>query len=113
MQTFVKLMFATLLAMAPLTLVAHSNHASFDPITQEQAEEAANNIVKNLVTTKQLPESWKTAKQQPITQRDTKHGTVWVVVFKNDNEKDESKQTLHVFVDEFGNPVSANHTGEL
>lgn len=113
MKSLIQLAFITLMAIMPVSLMAHSNHVSFDPVTAQQAEAVAEKTVHNLVTNKQLAESWKTSKKQPVTQRETRYGKVWVIVFKNDNVKEEDKRTLHVFVDEFGNPISANHEGEI
>jgi len=36
-----------------------------------------------------------------------------VVEYTNPKAADENKAKLFVFVDEFGNPVGANHTGKL
>ncbi|WP_290580058.1 DUF6488 family protein [Ketobacter sp.] len=113
MKNLVQCIVIALMAMMPVQLMAHANHASFDPVTAEQAEAVAEKTVHNLVSSKQLAESWKSSKKQPVTQRETRYGKVWVVVFTNDSEKAEDKRTLHVFVDEFGNPISANHEGKI
>ena len=113
MKRLIQLAFITLMAVMPVSLMAHSNHASFDPVTAEQAEAVAEKTVQSLVNNKQLADSWKTSKKQPIAQKETRYGKVWVVVFTNENEKGEAKRTLHVFIDEFGNPISANHEGKI
>lgn len=113
MKRLIQIAFMTLMALMPVQLMAHSNHASFDPVTAEQAEAVADKTVQNLVNSKQLAESWKTSSKKPATQRESRYGKVWVVVFKNDNVKEEDKRNLHVFIDEFGNPISANHEGKI
>lgn len=113
MKRLIQLAFIALMAVMPVHLMAHSNHASFDPITEEQAVTIADKVVQGLITSKQLAESWKTAKKQPVTQKETHYGKVWVIAFKNDTVKEEDKRTLHVFLDEFGNPISANHEGAI
>jgi len=113
MKKLIQIVLAGFLAITPMMLLAHSNHAPIEPVTAEQASNIAGDVVQNLVRNKKLADSWKAAKPTPATRRDTQYGPVWVVTFKNAEEVDESKMSLYVFVDEFGSPVTANHEGKL
>ena len=101
--------------MAALTgpVGAHSNHTSMEPVTQAEASTKAGAVVQNLVTNQKLDNSWKQAKAQRVTEHQTPDGTLWDVQYQNPQEKDAAKQTLHVFIDEMGNVVTANHDGKL
>ncbi len=113
MKLMIQFVLAGLLAIMPMTSFAHSNHAPVEPVTAEQASNIAGGVVQNLVLNKKLGDSWKSVKPTPATRRDTQYGPVWVVVFKNAEETDRSKQSLSVFVDEFGSPITANHEDKL
>lgn len=113
MKKMIQFVLAGILAIIPMMSLAHSNHAPVEPVSAEQASNIAGGVVQNLVRNKKLADSWKAVKPTPATQRDTQYGPVWVVTFKNAEEADESKQSLYVFIDEFGSPVTANHEGKL
>lgn len=113
MNIIFKLMLAVALMLSPLKLMAHADHGSFETIDGVQAARVAGEVVKSLVADKKLPDSWKNAKPSAATSRETKYGPVWVVNFQNPEEKEASKKSLYVFLDEFGNPVAANHEGKL
>jgi len=56
---------------------------------------------------------WQGVEAGSSQQRSTSAGNLWVVEYANPQAADENKAKLFVFVDEFGKPVGANHTGEL
>lgn len=113
MKIIFKLMFAATLLLSPLKLMAHANHESFETIDGMQATRVANEVVQSLVADKKLADNWKNAKPSAAKTQNTKYGPVWVVDFQNPEEKDASKKILYIFLDEFGNPVAANHEGNL
>jgi hypothetical protein len=113
MKTIIQFVLAGVLTIMPMVSFAHSNHAPVEPVTAEQVGNIAGGVVQNLVRNKKLADSWKAVKPTPATRRDTRYGPVWVVTFSNAEEVDKSKQSLSVFVDEFGSPLTANHEGKL
>lgn len=92
---------------------AHSSHAHMEPLTKEAIVERANQVVDVLMSKQQLEESWSSAQATEASEQETSRGRVWVVRYANPNASDETKQDLYIFVDEMGNPVTANHDGEL
>lgn len=112
MNIIFKFLLAVIFMLSPLKLMAHADHGSFETIDGLQATKVASEAVQSLVTDKKLPDSWKNAKPSAAITRESKYGPVWVVSFQNPEEEDTSKKTLYVILDEFGNPVSANHEGE-
>lgn len=113
MKNMIQILFIALLAITPVKLMAHANHGSFEPITQAKAEKMAGKLVQNLVNTKKLAASWNSVTADSAEKKETDRGPVWEVIFNNSKEEDASKKKLHVFLDEFGNPVAANHDGKL
>ena len=113
MKILIHILFVSLLAITPIKLMAHANHGSFTPISQAKAEDTANKLVQNLVNTKKLAASWKSAAAEKAVKKETNRGPVWEIIFNNSQEEDDSKKTLHVFLDEFGNPITANHDGKM
>lgn len=113
MNITIKLMLAATLMLSPLKLMAHADHGSFETIDGVQATRVASEVVQSLVADKKLTDNWMNAKPSAAKTQKTKYGPVWVVDFQNPEEKDANKKILYIFLDEFGNPVAANHEGKL
>lgn len=105
--------FAMCLSIFPLSAWAHSDHGSFDLITETQAVTKSEQLVKDLVLSEQLESSWKEVKGSSATSQNTSRGPVWRVSFMNPKAADGKKSTLYVFLDEFGNPISAGYEEAL
>ena len=91
---------------------SHS-HGVAEPASKVQLIQQAANVKQQLIRSKQISSEWGVAKGSTPQKRSTSNGDAWVVVFSNSKTADQSKSKLFVFVDEFGNPIGANHTGEL
>ena len=91
---------------------SHS-HGVAEPASKVQLIQQATNVKQQLIGSKQISSEWGVAKGSAPQKRSTSNGDAWVVVFSNPKAADQSKSKLFVFVDEFGNPIGANHTGEL
>lgn len=89
------------------------SHGVAEPISQAQATQKAEAIKQQLVSSNRVSSKWNDIEGKSPKQRSTAVGNLWMVEYTNPEAEDESKAKLFVFVDEFGNPVGANHTGEL
>jgi hypothetical protein len=92
---------------------AGHSHGVSEPISKEQATQKAEAVKQQLVGSNQVPSEWQGVEAGSPQQRSTSAGNLWVVEYANPQAADENKAKLFVFVDEFGKPVGANHTGEL
>lgn len=92
---------------------AGHSHGVSEPISKAQATQKAEAIKQQLVSAKQVASEWSGVEGDSTQQRSTPAGNLWVVEYSNPKSTDKSKAKLFVFVDEFGNPIGANHTGEL
>jgi len=92
---------------------AGHSHGVSEPISTVQAKQKAEAVKQQLVSSKQVSSEWNGVEGSSPQQRSTSAGNLWVVEYSNPKAADENKAKLFVFVDEFGNPIGANHTGEL
>lgn len=113
MKNMLKCLITMVFLLSPLTLWAHANHGSFDPVDEGQASKVASKVVQDLVDNEKLAKSWKKIKPAKAENRKSERGPVWVVHFQNSDEKDAGKKDLYVYIDEFGNPLSVAHQGDL
>ncbi len=92
---------------------AGHSHGVSEPISKAQATQKAEAVKQQLVSSKQVSSEWNGVEGSSPQQRSTSAGNLWVVEYANPETADENKAKLFVFVDEFGNPIGANHTGKL
>ena len=92
---------------------AGHSHGVSEPISKEQAGQKAAMVKQQLVGSNQVSSAWSDIEGGSPQQRSTSAGNLWVIEYKNSDAEDESKSMLFVYVDEFGNPIGANHSGEL
>ncbi|WP_297796897.1 DUF6488 family protein [uncultured Marinobacter sp.] len=92
---------------------AGHSHGVSEPISKEQAVQRASLIKQQLVTSQQISSTWTEVAGGNTEQRSTAGGNLWVVEYANPKAEDDNKGKLFVFLDEFGNPVGANHSGDL
>ena len=113
MRKFQRWLFAGCLLLASVQATAHPFHDNIEPVSEAKASILADRVVTFLVGSKKLPLSWQNKQLKTVRTRDTTLGTVWVVVFENPEESNASRSTLFIFLDELGNPISANFDGKL
>lgn len=92
---------------------AGHSHGVSESISKAQATNKAEAVKQQLISSEQVSSEWNGIEGSSAQQRSTSDGDLWVVEYTNPKAADENKAKLFVFVDEFGNPVGANHTGEL
>jgi hypothetical protein len=92
---------------------AGHSHGASEPVSKDQATERAVAVKQQLVSSEQIGSTWAQVSMGTAKQRSTSEGKLWVVQFDNPDSADENRAKLFVFVDEFGNPIGANHSGKL
>jgi hypothetical protein len=114
MKKLTALILGFSLTLAAPQLLAHSDHSDAEPITHAEASTKSQQVLEKLVSGKKLAGSWSMAKAKDLSPKKSHHGdTVWVALFVNADEKDSSKQSLYIVLDEVGNVLSADHTEKL
>lgn len=85
---------------------------SHGPISASRATHKAEHKVKQLVKKGKISKSWESAKAVGAEKKNFGKGEEWVVMFRNKQEIDKSKQTLYVFYSLDGHYIAANFTGK-
>lgn len=88
---------------------AHANHDDVKPITQTEAASAAKQVLKSLVDSKKLDESWKIESLPETTSKKMKTENLWESTYRNPKEKDTAKRTLYIYFDAMGAYIGAGH----
>ena len=106
-QSFILISVLTLFFGAAAAGTDHSH----DPVTQQQAEQVATQIVSTMVKQGVIEESWDGTAVQVSEQKVFSGRTEWVVSYRNDAVSDPSKRTLYIFLTLTGDYIAANYTG--
>ncbi|WP_020406285.1 DUF6488 family protein [Hahella ganghwensis] len=109
-----RFIIATLFALTLASPVsAHSDHGAAAPITEAQASEQADAVKQYLVDNQQVEASWNEAGNGAVSLKEVEAGKLWVVQYNNPAASDPAARSLYVIIDELGNVLAANHTGEI
>lgn len=92
----------------------HHEHANLDNklISSKEVQETAQKELERLASENKIPSSWKSMAVSKIGKDSNGYSSDWVVVFKNEKIKKQSKQTLYIFVGLHGDVTGANYTGK-
>ena len=90
----------------------HSHGHSHEKISGEEAVKRASNAISKLSNAKKIDTSWTGIAADEVKKKTFSKGPEWVVIFKNANIKDPSKQTLYLFISLYGDILGANYAGE-
>ncbi|GGX43100.1 DUF6488 family protein [Saccharospirillum salsuginis] len=113
MSTLIKGIALTFTLLFLSSAWAHTDHGPKEPLSQDTIVERANQAVEQLVSNDRIPSSWQGAYEPDVTRQDSQFGLIWSVLYQNDAIDDPDEQSLYIFLDEFGNVVNANYSGEL
>lgn len=107
----------TLLALLCVTAFAHGHggdsHDDEVFLNKQTAAARGETILNAMIAEKKLPESWQQKTLGTIEAAETpKGGRQWILQFNNPAEPDSKKQSVYIFLDEVGNFVGANHSGQ-
>lgn len=108
------LFFSVLFFVTPA--LAGSGHAHGPAKVQatvsgEVAASRALEAVKDLASAGKIDTSWAGIKESKVEQKTFNNGPEWVVMYKNQEIDDVTKQTLYVFLTLSGKYIAANFTG--
>ena len=101
----------TLFSSITFAGTGHDHGHSHEPVTQQQAEEAASQLVSTLVNNGVIEDSWNNIKVYKSEQKDFGGGPEWVVSYTNESASDPEKRTLFIFLTLAGEYLAANYTG--
>jgi len=108
------LLVFTLFLTAPMIAVAGTGHDhghSHEAISGTEAQIKASEKMQKMAKAGKIDATWLDVKTGSISQKDYGHGPEWVITFRNNKEKDTSKQTLYMFYSEDGHYIAANYDG--
>lgn len=115
MKTLIKIVvMTTVLGLS--SLYAHGgarhNHNVSAPVQEETSKNSIKKLakqeVKRLAVAKKIDNNWLFI---PISRMKKTQYNEWIISFKNSAIKDETKQTLYIFVSVHGDLTGANYTG--
>lgn len=87
------------------------SHQSHGTISGDEAATRALMKVEQLVEKGKIPASWLGLTASSVEQKSYSQGPEWVVVFRNPQVSDSSKQALYIFFSLDGHYIAANYTG--
>lgn len=102
----------TLFSGPSLAGAGHDHGHSHEPVTQQQAEQAATRVVSTLAERGVIDKSWSTSKVEKSEQKTFGGQPEWVVSYKNDAVSEPEKRTLFIFLTPAGEYIAANYTGK-
>lgn len=110
--------FTLALLLLPMASLAGSEHNhdhdhghSHEPATQGQAEQAASQVIVQLVDKGKIDASWKASPVEKSEKKKFGQNLEWVVRFNNKTISDPEKQTLYIFLSLTGDYIAANYSG--
>lgn len=90
----------------------HGHSHSQEKISEAKAKEIALKEMRRYVLKGKLEKSWEGAPVNSAKQQVYKSVPEWVVTFKNQKEPNPKQQNLYIFVNQYGEIMGANFTGE-
>ena len=111
------LLLGFILSFSTFSVLAGSGHDhghshSTTPVSQEQAQKRATEIVASYVDKDKLEKSWASIEASSIEKITVQGKPEWKVVFRNKDIQEADKQTLYVFLTLSGEYIAANFTGK-
>jgi len=102
------------------SLYAHGNHDRKETfysqmgisIEIKQAREFSRNLIIQFIQEGRLDKNWNDARLIEAKTQMLNGMKEWKVSYYNPQEKEDNKKTIYVFLDEYGNSVGVNFTGE-
>ena len=111
-QTVILSLTLFLFPLSTFAGAGHDHGAPREPVSQQQAEQTANQIVATFVGKGTIEKSWSNTKVEKAEQKQFGDSLEWVIIYKNETVSDPEKRTLYVFMTLGGEFVAANYTGE-
>jgi hypothetical protein len=91
----------------------HPEHELLDKkYKSKEIQAVAKAKIQSLIKEKKIPKSWKRMQITKIGKQQLNYTNDWVVVFENNKIKNKKRNTLYIFVDEYGEVRGANYSGK-
>jgi len=105
---------AIILTLNSQVLLAHSEgHGQpAEPVTKQEAEQAANYVLDALLDKEAIEVSWSEVSVSKSEKKEFSGQMEWVVSYHNESASDPAKRTLYIFLTLGGKYIAANYTGE-
>ncbi len=128
METLMKKIIVGL-ALASGSLYAHGSHEHaghggqsptqgelstehIQKVSTEEIQSVADKQLIYLIEKDKIKKSWSDAPILNMEKKQFHRNTEWIVSYKNKEIKDQTKQTLYIFVSLYGKVTGANYTGK-
>ena len=110
-------LFGFILSLSAFSVMAGSGHDhghshSATPVSQEQAQKRATEIVASYADKDKLEKSWASIEASSIEKITVQGKPEWKIVFRNNDIQETDRQTLYVFLTLSGDYVAENFTGK-
>ena len=92
---------------------SHGDHGHSAPVSKQEVKLRSGAVLQQLLRQNSLAPTWENSPIAATDIQETAYGDMWIVKYSNADEKDSAKRDLYIFIDLFGNVVSANHLGTL
>lgn len=89
----------------------HSHSHDKEVVSEQYAKNMARQEIRALILSDKIDKSWAEQKVVSVEKKKFDNIYEWVFKYENKGVKDTEKQTLYVFVNEFGEPNGANYSG--
>ncbi len=90
----------------------HGHNHTQEKVKKSVIEKTANQKLEKLVENKKINKSWSNISISNMKKKKFNSKNEWVITYNNNQIKDKNKQTLYVFVNEYGKVTGANYTGK-
>lgn len=110
----ITLLFSMLFFVAPAFAGSGHSHGPTKeqpPISSEVAASRALEVVKELASAGEIDATWVGLNESKIEQKTFNKRQEWVIIYKNKEISDVSKQTLYLFFTLSGDYIAANYSG--
>ena len=111
-RTFILTFVLTLFSSAALAGAGHDHGVPLEPVTQQQAEQIASQVLSTFASKNDIDRSWNNIKVDKSEKKSFSGNLEWVVSYKNEAVSDPEKRTLYIFLTPGGEFIAANYTGE-
>ena len=111
-QTFIVTFVLVLFSSTALAGAGHDHGEAREPVTQQQAEKIASQVLSTFASKNNIDQSWNNIKVDKSEKKSFSDNLEWVVSYKNEAVSDPEKRTLYIFLTLGGGFIAANYTGE-
>ena len=90
----------------------HGHSHTKEIVTKADIQRTAKQQLARLIRNKKINKSWSNMSISNMKKKQFNRNTEWVVSFENMEIKDNTKQTLYIFISLYGEVTGANYSGK-